>query len=125
MRYILQRVSELHNVQISLEPEPLKGHNISGCHINFSTKPMRDENGIDEINKVIENLSENHESHSRIYGNKNEQSKVFTFGVGSRNTSIRIPTIVDQNKKGYIEDRRPPSNIDPYLVTSLLFSTST
>jgi len=27
------------------------------------------------------------------------------------------------NGKGYIEDRRPASNIDPYIVSSLIFDT--
>ena len=28
-----------------------------------------------------------------------------------------------ENRKGYFEDRRPASNMDPYLVTSLLAKT--
>ena len=47
----------------------------------------------------------------------------FTWGVGSRYTSIRIGYDTFNNKKGYFEDRRPASNIDPYLVSSLIFQT--
>ncbi len=47
----------------------------------------------------------------------------FTYGVGTRNTSIRIGNDTFKNKKGYFEDRRPAANCDPYLVTSLLYKT--
>ena len=41
----------------------------------------------------------------------------FSFGVGSRGDSARIPnTTVAEGWKGYIEDRRPASNCDPYRV---------
>ena len=30
-----------------------------------------------------------------------------------------------KNKSGYFEDRRPASNMDPYLVTSKIFKTVT
>ena len=38
--------------------------------------------------------------------------------------SIRIPRFTARDNKGYLEDRRPASNIDPYLVTSLIFDTT-
>ena len=44
----------------------------------------------------------------------------FSFGVGNRAASFRIPTgTAHANGKGYIEDRRPASNIDPYLVGAM------
>ena len=49
----------------------------------------------------------------------------FSFGVGNRAASFRIPTsTASANGKGYIEDRRPASNIGPYLVTSVIVDTS-
>ena len=48
----------------------------------------------------------------------------FSFGVGSRHTSIRIPNQTEAEEKGYFEDRRPSSSLDPYVATALLFSTS-
>ena len=48
----------------------------------------------------------------------------FTYGVGDRTVSIRIPVITHENKKGYLEDRRPASDMDPYLVTGMLFITT-
>lgn len=48
----------------------------------------------------------------------------FRSGVGDRGASIRIPTITNLEGKGYLEDRRPASNIDPYIVGALLVSTT-
>ena len=49
----------------------------------------------------------------------------FSFGVSNRAASFRIPTqTAHDNGKGYIEDRRPASNIDPYIVSAMLVDTS-
>ena len=48
----------------------------------------------------------------------------FSYGYGTRNTSIRIGNETINNRMGYFEDRRPSSNMDPYLVTSMLLMTS-
>lgn len=42
----------------------------------------------------------------------------FTHGVGDRGSSIRISKQVHHEGKGFLEDRRPASNLDPYLVLS-------
>ena len=44
----------------------------------------------------------------------------FSYGVANRGASIRIPRETERLGYGYLEDRRPSSNMDPYLVTSLL-----
>ena len=44
----------------------------------------------------------------------------FSAGVANRGCSIRIPRGVAEEKKGYLEDRRPSSNCDPYQVKLLL-----
>ena len=41
-----------------------------------------------------------------------------------RGASIRIPLHCKENGKGYLEDRRPCSNIDPYTVARLLVETT-
>ena len=47
----------------------------------------------------------------------------FNYGVANRGASVRIPRLVEINGKGYFEDRRPASNIDPYLATAKLAET--
>ena len=48
----------------------------------------------------------------------------FSWDVAARNTSVRVPRQVNEDECGYLEDRRPAANIDPYLVTSKIFETT-
>jgi len=45
----------------------------------------------------------------------------FSFGVADRGCSVRIPRTTDQDGRGYYEDRRPSSDIDPYSSTAAMF----
>ena len=47
----------------------------------------------------------------------------YSYGVSNRGASVRIPWQVAVDKKGYIEDRRPNANMDPYVVTRLITDT--
>ena len=49
--------------------------------------------------------------------------KQFKFGVSDRTASIRIPQPVAEKGQGYLEDRRPNSNADPYRVGAILLET--
>ena len=49
----------------------------------------------------------------------------FSYGVANRGCSIRIPRETDTIGYGYLEDRRPSSNADPYTVTAKIFDTCT
>ena len=48
---------------------------------------------------------------------------IFSSGVADRGASIRIPRAAEAEQKGYFEDRRPSSNMDPYVVCGMIFDT--
>ena len=45
------------------------------------------------------------------------------MGIGRRDVSVRVSNSVAEEGYGYLEDRRPASNCDPYLVTQLMYET--
>ena len=55
-----------------------------------------------------------------------ETANINTFksGVADRGASIRIPLGVSLEGKGYLEDRRPAANVDPYIVARMLIQTT-
>jgi glutamine synthetase len=94
---------------------------------------MREDGGIKVIEAACKKLEARHALHIENYG-EDIQSRLtglhetcshreFKYGVGHRGASIRIPLNVAQQGKGYLEDRRPCANIDPYVVARLLLET--
>jgi glutamine synthetase len=144
MRYIIIQIAKKYGYQISFHPKVLKGDwNGSGAHVNYSTLQMRDPthgntNGLTDsyahIMYAISKFDENHQKHIAVYGEDNElrltgkhetsDINTFTYGIANRGCSIRIPNMTHHQRYGYIEDRRPSSNFNPYLVLPLIFETS-
>ncbi|RHY05993.1 hypothetical protein DYB37_004150 [Aphanomyces astaci] len=133
-RYILLRVCEDFGVIVSFDPKPIPGDwNGAGCHTNVSTQAMREEGGIAAIIEALEKLKLKHKEHIAAYGTGNERRLTgrhetasidkFSYGVADRGASIRIPRTTEADGKGYFEDRRPASNMDPYTVTSRILKT--
>tara|TARA_B100000683_G_C12474172_1_gene548874 strand:+ start:500 stop:1546 length:1047 start_codon:yes stop_codon:yes gene_type:complete len=134
-RFLLQRISEKYDVTVSFENKPIKGDwNGAGMHTNFSTRDMRDKSkGMGAIESAVNNLAEKHQLHIENYGSGladrltglHETCSIneFRSGNSDRGASIRIPMATTRKGYGYIEDRRPGANSDPYIVSELLMKT--
>ena len=110
---------------------------LDGCNSSHSLTHAHSlsQGGISTIESSIRKLGAKHAEHIAAYGEGNERRLTgahetasiddFSYGIANRGCSIRIPRSVEADKCGYLEDRRPSSNMDPYIVTSMVFNTCT
>jgi glutamine synthetase len=135
-RYLLLRLTEKYGVDIEFHCKPLgdTDWNGSGMHTNFSTTYMREVGGKEYFEALMKAFDGARQDHIAVYGpdnhmrltGKHETAAIteFTYGIANRGASIRVPhSFANNGYKGYLEDRRPNSQGDPYAITSQILKT--
>ena len=103
-------------------------------HCNFSTEFMRETGGKAYFEKLMAQFEKNVNEHIAVYGPDNhlrltglhetQAIDKFSYGVADRGASIRVPhSFVNNGYKGYLEDRRPNSQGDPYAIAGRVLKT--
>ncbi|MCR9202323.1 MAG: glutamine synthetase beta-grasp domain-containing protein [Planctomycetaceae bacterium] len=135
-RYMLERTAEKYGLAINWHPKPLGATdwNGSGMHANFSNTVLRTAGDKAVYDKICEAFEPRIQEHISVYGHDNDKRLTglhetqsidkFSYGVSDRGASIRIPVAtVESGWKGWLEDRRPASNADPYKVAAEIVKT--
>ena len=129
-RYILNKIAEKYGVCVNYHPKMKKaGYYGSSMHTNFSNEAMRTKGDKAIFDEMCRKLGKCHDQAIAAYGldhdmrltGKHEMQVItkFSHGVSDCGVSIRTPVYtLEHGWKGYLEDRRPSSNADPYLVVA-------
>ena len=136
-RYILMRLCEKYKVDVNFHCKPLGMEvdwNGSGMHSNFSTEYMRTVGGKEYFEALMAAFDKYKNEHIAVYGPDNhlrltglhetQSIDKFNYGIANRGASVRVPhSFVNNGYKGYLEDRRPNSQGDPYKIASRILQT--
>jgi glutamine synthetase len=134
-RYLMMRLCEQYEIDVELHCKPIKDDwNGSGMHCNFSTEYIRETGGKEYFESVMKAFGENVAAHIAVYGPDNhlrltghhetQAIDKFSYGLSDRGASIRMPVnFIKNGYKGYLEDRRPNSQGDPYQIVSVILKT--
>ena len=134
-RYLMMRLCEKYEVDFELYCKPIKGDwNGSGMHTNFSTKYMREVGGKEYLEALMAAFEKYIPEHIAVYGPDNhlrltglhetQAIDKFSYGLSDRGASVRLPVnFIKNGYKGYLEDRRPNSEGDPYQIVSRILKT--
>lgn len=134
LRYLAYTTLAAQDMIPDFSCKPLgEAWNGSGLHTNYSDVFTRADGGYEQIVKYMEKFSARHKEHLAVYGKNNHlrltgnhetsSMETFTFGVASRDTSVRIPRETFLKGCGYFEDRRPAADADPYDIARAFFTT--
>ena len=136
-RYLLMRLCEKYGVDVNWHCKPLGKDvdwNGSGMHTNFSTDHLREVGGQEYFEALMAAFDKYKNEHIAVYGPDNhlrltglhetQSIDKFNYGVGNRGASVRLPqTFVPSGYRGYLEDRRPNSQGDPYKIAGRILQT--
>ena len=134
-RYLMMRLCEKYEVDVELHCKPIRGDwNGSGMHTNFSTRHIREVGGKEYTEALMKGFEKNIAAHIAVYGPDNhlrltghhetQAIDKFSYGLSDRGASIRLPVnFIKNGYRGYMEDRRPNSEADPYQIVSQLMKT--
>jgi glutamine synthetase len=134
-RYLIMRLCEKYEVDVELHCKPIKGDwNGSGMHTNFSSKYLRETGGKEYFESLMKAFEKNIPDHIAVYGPDNhlrltglhetQAIDKFSYGLSDRGASVRMPVnFIKHDYKGYLEDRRPNSEADPYQIVAQIVKT--
>ena len=134
-RYILNRLCEKYGIDVEYHCKPIRGDwNGSGMHSNFSTKYLRETGGKAYFEQLMAAFDKFRNEHIAVYGPDNhlrltglhetQSIDKFNYGIANRGASVRVPhSFVNSGYKGYLEDRRPNSQGDPYAIAGRILQT--